>query len=273
MKYIKIAAIVVFILALGLYCAGFVREKQEEDPTIPVMTSDRDTLEVSVHYETEDLLEGLKASDEKDGDLTDHILVGEFSQFIEKGLCNLSYVVFDSSNQAATLTRRVRFTDYESPKLTLKSPLVFTEGRISNALSGIGARDLLDGDISSLVKQTDSTVNYQTAGDYTVSVEVTNSFGDVESQTLPVHIILPVQQALEITLTENIVYLHAGDSFLPGNYVDGLEDSYGNALDISLVTWDSQVDAQKPGCYEVHYTAENENGLKGETWMTVIVRE
>ena len=115
-------------LLLGFIAPVLSEKKQEEDPTIPVMTSDRDTLEVSVHYENDDLLEGLKASDEKDGDLTDHILVGEFSQFIEKGLCNLSYVVFDSSNQAATLTRRVYFTDYESPKLTLKSPLYSQKG-------------------------------------------------------------------------------------------------------------------------------------------------
>ena len=80
-----------------------------EDPTKPVITNETGELEISTSYEESDLLEGLKAQDEKDGDLTDQIMVGNFSQFIEPGVCNLSYVVFDSSNQAATLTRRVKF--------------------------------------------------------------------------------------------------------------------------------------------------------------------
>ena len=145
MKYIRIAAIAILILAAGLYGAGVVKEKQEEDPTRPTITSDREVLEISVNYTEEDLLQGLSAYDEKDGDLTSQILIGEFSQFVQKGVCNLSYVVFDSSNQAANLNRQVRFTDYESPKITLSQPLVFIAGRSSTPISYIGAQDVLDG--------------------------------------------------------------------------------------------------------------------------------
>ena len=131
-------------------------------------------------------MEGLTAEDEKDGDLTDQIMAGNFSQFIEPGVCNLTYVVFDSSNQAATLTRRVRFTDYEAPKFTLTQPLVFAVGTENNARSYVHAADQIDGDISSMVKLLESNVDYRTAGDYTIQVEVSNSLGDTTQAELPV---------------------------------------------------------------------------------------
>lgn len=272
MRNVRIAVIVFCILSLGLFGAGIIREKQNEDPTKPVITSDRDTLEVSVNYDESDLLEGLTASDERDGDLTDEILPGEFSQFIEKGLCNLSYVVFDSSNQAGTLSRKVRFTDYESPRFTLNQPLVFTTAQTdNNALNRIGARDDLDGDISIQVKQTASTINYSKEGNYTIDVEVTNSFGDVEKQTLPVHVINVPNQELQITLTQNLIYIKPGESFVPTDYIESCTDWNGNEISTSLVSVSSEVNTQEEGCYEVHYEASN-NDLNGETWMTVIVR-
>lgn len=272
MKYIKVAVIILFLLSVGIYAAGEVRERQSEDPTKPVITSDREVLEIPVSYEEKDLLQGMSAKDEKDGDLTSRILAGEFSQFIEKGVCNLSYVVFDSSNQAATLTRKVRFTDYESPKLTLTEPLVFPAGNIENAITKVGAFDVLDGNLTSMVRQTDSTIDYKTEGSYVLEAEVTNRFGDVERQALPVHIIEPSHQALEIQLTENLVYLKKGEAFDPKAYLSGLSDSYGEVLDPGLVQVQSNVNMGEEGCYEVHYQASSENGQTGETWLTVIVR-
>ena len=272
MKYVRIAVIILLAASLGIYGAGVTREKSGEDPTMPVIESDREVLEIPVDYEEADLLEGLTASDEKDGDLTDQILVGEFSQFVEKGLCNVSYVVFDSSNQPATFSRQVRFMDYVSPRLTLSEPLVFTVGQAESAVARIGATDVLDGDISSLIRQTDSDIDYRTAGSYTITVEVTNSFGDVETQTLPVHVTEPSRQELEIELSGFIVYLTPGAEFDAASYVQGLTDAYGEPMDTELVTVESGVDTDTEGCYEVHYQAEDENGREGETWMTVIVR-
>ena len=272
MKYVKITVILLFVLSLGLYGAGRVKEKRDEDPTRPVITSDREVLEISVNYGEEELFAGLTAQDERDGDLTDEIIHGKFSQFIEPGVCNLGYVVFDSSNQAGTLSRKVRFVDYESPKLSLSRPLVLTIGEGESAIDSIGASDVLDGSLSDMVKQVSSTVDYRTEGDYTVSVEVSNSFGDVEEQTLPVHIVSAGRQELQIELSAPLVYLKAGDSFDPHAFVTALTSSGGEALDPALVQADSQVNTAEPGCYEVHYSAVSENGQLGETWMTVIVR-
>ena len=272
MKYVRIVVVILLIASLAIYASGTIKEKREEDPTMPTITSDRDVVEVSVNYEEADLLAGLEAYDEKDGDLTSDILVGEFSQFVEKGMCNITYVVFDSSNQAARLSRKVKFLDYESPKFTVSEPLIFTVGKSESAVERVKATDLLDGNITALVKQTATTIDYRTEGDYTITVEVTNSFGDVSQETLPVHVIEPSRQALKISLSDYVIYIRQGEEFDPRSYIESLEDSYGEVLDTGGVQVDSEVDTQTEGCYEVHYEAKNENGLKGETWMTVIVR-
>ena len=207
MRYIRILVVILFMASLGLCGAAKIRERAGEDPTKPVITNETGELEISTSYEESDLLEGLKAQDEKDGDLTDQIMVGNFSQFIEPGVCNLSYVVFDSSNQAATLTRRVKFTDYQSPEFSLSSPLVFAESREDNAMDYIRAGDQIDGDISSLVKLLDSSINYRTAGDYEVHVQVTNSLGDTVEATLPVHIVEASRISTEIHLIQGIAYI------------------------------------------------------------------
>lgn len=128
MKYIRITMMFLFVVSLGLYGLSWVKEKQLEDSTKPSLTSDREEMELSVDYEEGDLLEGLTASDAKDGDLTDQIIVGSFSQFLEPGVCNVSYVVFDSVNQPAVLT--------EDPLYRLPFPAVYAVAAV-----GVPSRD------------------------------------------------------------------------------------------------------------------------------------
>lgn len=273
MKYVRVTIVILFIISLGLYGLSWVKEKQNEDPTKPQITSDREELEVPSQYEEPQLLEGLTAQDGKDGDLTDNIIVGSFSQFLEKGVCNVTYVVFDSSNQPGTLTRRTRFSDYRSPQFTLTQPLIFRSGAGESAISYVGANDIIDGDLSSMVRLVESDVNYRTEGVYSIQVQVTNSFGDMAQASLPVHIIEGSNAALQIELTSPLVYISKGENFNPSEYVDHVEDADGNVLDSQGLAVESGVNTQEEGCYEVHYEITNEQGLTGETWLTVIVRE
>ena len=275
MRYIRILVVILFMASLGLCGAAKIRERAGEDPTKPVITNETGELEISTSYEESDLLEGLKAQDEKDGDLTDQIMVGNFSQFIEPGVCNLSYVVFDSSNNAASLTRKVQFTDYHSPRFTLTEPLVYAEqeGSYTESMERLGAQDALDGDLEEWIVQTDTDLNYQRAGSYTMTVEVTNSFGDTSSVGLPIHVVSAEQRTMEILLSQSILYISAGQSIDPAAYVTDVLDSSGNSAGTDSVSADSNVDPQTPGVYEIHYEVSDGDGHAGETWLTVIVEE
>ena len=275
MRYVRMALIVLFVLSLGIFGVSEIMEISGRDTTVPEITSDRDVLEIPCAYTEEQLLEGLTAEDEADGDLTSRIIAGSFSRFIEKGVSNLTYVVFDSSNNAASLTRKVQFTDYHSPRFTLTEPLVYAEqeGSYTESMERLGAQDALDGDLEEWIVQTDTDLNYQRAGSYTMTVEVTNSFGDTSSVGLPIHVVSAEQRTMEILLSQSILYISAGQSIDPAAYVTDVLDSSGNSAGTDSVSADSNVDPQTPGVYEIHYEVSDGDGHAGETWLTVIVEE
>ena len=275
MRIVRIILIVVSILSLGIFGISELIRFSGRDTEAPEITSDRDVLEIPCEYTQEQLMEGLSAEDETDGDLTSEIIAGSFSRFINTGECNLTYVVFDSSDQPATLTRKVRFTDYHPPRFTLTEPLVFSEqeGSYTTAMERLGASDQLDGDLKEWITQTDTDVNYQRVGTYTMSVEVSNSFGDTWSAALPVHVVSAENRRVDIALTSGIVYISAGESLDPSAYISGVTAADGSSLDPSAVTAESAVDTNTPGCYEVHYQVFDAGGNTGETWLTVIVEE
>lgn len=275
MRIVRAALVIVFILALGTFGISELIQLQNRDTTIPQITSDREVLEIPCDYTEEQLLEGLSAYDEKDGDLTSQIIPGSFSRFIEDGLCSLTYVVFDSSDQPASLTRRVRFTDYHSPRFTLSRPLVFAvrEGSYMEAMEYIGAEDMLDGSRNDWIVQTDTDVNYQAEGSYTMTVEVSNSFGDVSTASLPVHVVGAEQRSLNIQLSTGIVYIKTGEDVDGASCITGVADPSGAALDPDMVEISSNVNPGVPGCYEIHYQASDGAGHVGETWLTVIVED
>lgn len=270
MKIMKLMLIMVFVLSLAVFGVSELIELSGRDTTDPVIESDREVLEIPCAYTQEQLMEGMSASDKEDGDLTDRIVTGLFSRFISHGVSTLNYVVFDSANQAASLTRDVHFTDYHSPRFTLTKPLVFLqeEGSSTEVMNRLGAEDMLDGDLNDWIMQTDTDVNYSVIGSYTTLVEVSNSFGDTSIEALPVHVVSGENQQVQINLKENIVYIQQGTNINPVDYIKNVRDNNGLSIDISTVSVESGVDVNTPGCYEIHYTAALG---AGETWLIVIV--
>lgn len=273
MRLVKIGLIIVFLVSAGLFGVTGLMKLGSRGDEKPVIESDGEALEISCEYTKEDLLLGVTASDEEDGDLTDQIVAGSFSRFVDPGVTGLTYVVFDSQGQSASLTREVRFTDYHSPRFALSEPLVFREGEGSytEAMERLDAVDQLDGSRKDWIIQTDTDVNYSTAGNYTMSVEVTNSLGDTASAGLPVHVVNAQSRNVQIALTQGIVYLEAGEELDPASYISRVTGPNGAALDPGTVSAQSGVDVNTPGCYEIHYQASDGAGNAGETWLTVIV--
>ena len=271
MKIIRITVLALFVLSLVFFGYAKIAEYRRTDSTLPTISGPKEPLKISTKYTDEDLLQGLTAYDEKDGDLTDEIMISNFSRLLEKGKCKVNYIVFDSSNQPATFSREVIFTDYRSPRIYLSKPLVFEKNSNENIYSYIGASDILDGDISSLVRVIETNVNSLQAGRYSVRVEVTNSFGDTTQITLPVHILELIDSKVEIALTQNVVHVKKGNTFDPAKYIKGVANVDGTVLDKKLVKINAAVDTNKPGVYEVIYTAEQNPTSKGLVSLTVVV--
>lgn len=275
MRIIRNLLIIFSVIAAGTFAISELIAFTNRDTTVPQITAETDTIEVNSEYTRDDLMQGIYAWDDKEGDLTSKVVLSSLSRFVEKGVCNLTYVVFDSSDQSASLTRKVKFTDYHSPRFTLEEPLIFREGEgtYDEVLKRVGAQDVLEGDRSEWMIRTDSDVNFQQPGTYSVTFEVNNSFGDSSSAALPVHVVSPDSQRVQIALNANIVYLTAGQGFDPRSYIAGVTAADGSGMDSAVTAVSSGVDSNTPGCYEVNYQATDMYGYMGETWLTVIVED
>ena len=275
MRIFRSLLIVFSIIAFCVFGISELIRFSERDTTKPQITAETDMVEVTGDYEREDLMEGIFAWDDREGDLTSQVVLSSFSRFIDEGVCELTYVVFDSSNQSASLTRKVRFSDYHPPRITLSAPLVFREGEAnySDVTGMLGAVDILGNDRKDWVSLQESTVNYQTEGEYTLSFEVSGSLGDSAEYTLPVHIISDDGLQPDILLNTGIAYVRKGSSFDAASYIAGVTTVSGRAIDPSAVSISTELDTEVPGCYQIHYQVSDSAGNSGENWLTVIVEE
>lgn len=283
MRFFQTIVIAVFVVCLGMFVGTNIWDNYRNDTTKPEIHTDEVVLEVSVSDPPEKLLEGLTAVDEKDGDITDSIMVSGTSYFIEKGEATVKYVVFDSDNNFCELSRKVKFTDYHSPEFSLKAPLIFNRNSNVSVLDYVEATDQLDGDITDKVKISSGYVDFTTAGTYPITLEVTNSYGDRAEVEIKVIIKDSVSQA-GIKLTDYLIYVDKDSKFDAGNYVDSIVSSGGEKMETQgLTVYDKgaylcdihvsgEVNTGEPGCYQLEYTYQTSRS-EGFACLTVVVRE
>lgn len=273
MKFIRILIMIVFIAVVGAWSVNVVLSKTVKDHTPPVITSDRDMLELSVKDDRSKLLTGLTATDDRDGDLTSEILVGTHSRFISEGVCDITYLVFDANKNVGKFTRRTKYTDYTEPVFSLKEPLMFKSGDTVSMFTKISLTDCLDGDISSKVKIVVNDVDNSKLGTYYVTFEASNSYADVVNRKLPVNIVNDTADSPHIELTDYLIYVNVGDTIQPQKYIKSVTDKYDSNIGSDKVEINSMVDTKTPGVHQVAYSYTDSRGLTGHSFLIVIVRE
>ena len=274
MKIAKIITIFVFLCTIAIWIYGKeVVKKQDAVP--PVITSSIDELHVDAAEAADDavLKEGLTASDDVDGDITEQIIVGIISPFKEKGVCDVEYVVFDSNNNVGRYQRTVYFENYESPKLHLSKALLYeVNGRISIS-DRLTATDMLEGDISGKVRFSSANLTLSEAGTYRLNVEVKNSYGDTVKYQLPMNLVRYNCDQERIQLKDYLIYVEKGEEIAPESYITKVTNRAGKAEGLENIKITRDVDLTKPGtgqiCYEL---LEGEEAVYA-TYLTVIVTE
>ena len=113
LKVTKIALAVLTVVLAGLFALTFVQKHFFTDSTPPVISFDSDVLEISVRTKQEELLSGVTAWDDSDGDLSSEVAVKSISKLIGKDTAKITYIVFDKADNMATATRTLRYTDYK----------------------------------------------------------------------------------------------------------------------------------------------------------------
>lgn len=270
MRIMRISVTVLFILTLIAFSVVFIFEKKNKDNTIPVITLENDFIEVKCDATDEDFLKGVTATDEKDGDLTSEVIVESVSRFIKPGICVVKYAVCDSNNHVAHATRKVKYTDYDSPKFTLEKSLCFSLYENINISSCIRAIDSIDGDISENIVVTSPDYTSSSPGIFTLELTVSNKKGDTSNLLLPLIVEDRSLSAPTIKLKDYLIYVDKNQEIDFEDYL--VEATNRNDKDLtSQVEIDDNVNFKESGTYMVHYFVTDSTGAKGHSVLNVIV--
>lgn len=269
-RVFRTAVCVVFAAVTVLFGFLYVKDKLSTDLSVPVIKVDSEISEVSVNITDSGLLEGVTAYDEKDGDITDKIIIESVSKFTDYGLCKVTYAVCDSDNHVATASKKIKYTDYTSPKFYSKEPLCFADNVSIDLSDKIGVTDCIDGDISDNLILTTENLTPRTEGTYSVKATVTNSRGDTAELDIPIIVEEKNSNAPIIELSDYIVYTPKNKKVNIKSYIKGVTDKNGNEIDAEVKV-DFEPNYSKSGVYKADFYTENADGYEGHTFMIVVV--
>ena len=311
MRSVKWLSLIVFLFSVCVSGFYYNKEVKTRDTEGPIIEMDKNQIYVSIHDGEEALFKGVTAFDQKDGDVTDSLVIESMSEFVEGEKRYINYAAFDSDNHVTKLSRRLVYVDYEPIRFSLEEPLRFpaASSATMDVLGRVHAQDCLDGDLSDSINfSSDSSVSMYDAGDYKVTLEVSNSAGDIAKLpvTITIYNSLEENNNPKIQLSKYLVYTKKGEkpdlkSYLETVTYRGLtyrmtdgEGLYGidttqmsreevliyqeqleadPTISYEEVTIVDRIDYQTPGVYEAAYTITTEDGKTGNVNMVVIVEK
>jgi len=290
MRKVRIIILVFSIIVMAVFAGSWIYEYRTSDSTPPVIRADTDVLFLSVNSTQEDLLAGMSAYDNLDGDVTNTLVVVSKSKFISKGTQRVNYAAFDNNNNVGIYSRNVTYTDYVSPRFSVSQPMRFLSGSANyNYLQNVTAVDAMDGNITQKVKVTYGDVEAisDSISFRSINLLVTNSAGD--SSVLPLNVTFEDNATYTTrapALTDYVLYVQAGTrpdlrSLLCGVWAGGRVSSFADSgidPNTAVTINDGGIDYAQPGYYTVTYTLtrQNQDGIRsnlGTASLIVVVEE
>ncbi|MBQ5951125.1 MAG: hypothetical protein IJL66_03120 [Lachnospiraceae bacterium] len=291
MKLVRGLGVAFFVLALAAFIIYSIYASRTSDFTAPKISAESDSIRAGVNVTDEQLLAGMTAVDNLDGDVTDTLVVVSFSKFVKKNTRNVTYAAFDKNNNVGRYTRELTYTDYVAPHFVLKTPLWFhqNEEYDSNALCDlIGAQDVLDGDISSqiMITQGDRYTFDEDTERQRITVQVSNRAGDTAQLSLDVmYLSYAAFNVKTPALSDYVIYTTVGMPPAYRSYIQGVRSGTSTMvldqthfdIDRDFVFNTSNVDLRKPGTYSVPCTLydgdPDERQKLGTVELIVVVEE
>ena len=135
--------------------------------------------------------EGVTAFDKEDGELTSSITVKGSVNYNVVGTYKVTYTVYDSDGNKATVERTVSvvFTDKQAPMITGVADKNIVIGATFDALEGVTSTDIVDGNLSSSI-QVEGSVDVWTEGTYTLKYISQDNAGNKAEATRTITVTL-----------------------------------------------------------------------------------
>lgn len=270
MRILRAVVSLAFVVTLAAFLFFYISNVSKADKTYPEIKIENEFIDVSLNADEKELMKGVTAFDEKDGDITDKIVIESVSKFMQKGVSLVTYSVCDADNHVATETRKINYKNYESPKFYMKESLVFSTTEHVVLTDYIGATDVIDGDISDSLIVTTDDYDSSKDGTYKIAVQAANSKGDTIYLNLPVVVKKDWTNNLHINLSDYLIYISQGKDIDFNKYVESTTNQANKKIK-SNMNIKTDFNKDKPGTYSVNYYANGSDGSTGHTILTVIV--
>lgn len=260
MKKGKWIYIVLILFCAAVFLGYRALDVMRQDTKPPEIMMDGQ-LSISVLDSQDALLQGVSAKDDRDGNVTDSLVVESIIMTGQENTAKVVYAAFDSAGHVTKAERTVVFTDYRKPRFSLSAPLIYPSSASFDVLDRIRAEDDLDGDISKRIRATSLTEeSIGVQGSHDVKFRVTNSLGDSSELVLPVEVYPADAYKASLSLTDYLIYLAPGTAFNPKDYLYEytrfdetiyLRGAFPEELSLKI---NGKVDTTVPGVYAVSYT-------------------
>ena len=270
----------VFVAVFALY---MIVIQGGVDTRPPEIFFDGTMLELSAKAADEAYMQGVSATDDKDGDVTSSLVVESIKLLDSDGTIRITYAAFDAAGNVRKALRTARYTDYESPRFFLNRSLTFAYYSGFDIFNMVRAEDALDGNISHRVRITsmdDSSI--ANVGAHQVQLRVTNSLGETVQLVVPVEVYDPEWYLASVKLDTYLLYLKKGDVFNPREHLDkfvvrGADTDVSRGIPEGIdCEIDGAVNTAVPGVYRVQYTLTKDLNLTsyaGQAYLMVVVQE
>lgn len=276
MKYKKIIS---FIILICIIC-GYVYYKHDlknrQDITPPIIKYEGN-LEVSIEATEKQMLEGVSAVDDIDGDVSNTLMIENIGKINKDDNVTITYAAYDKSNNVGKMTRVIHYTDYHEPKFSLEKPLIFSSVKENELFEIVRAVDAMKNDLSSRVRiQYQDTLNNMSKveGAYPIVFTVTDRLGKTSSITLNMDIVSSKSNydTSIINLKEYLIYVPTGSKLnLPSYILDITYQEKKQKINSNNLKIDTNLDTDVPGTYEAYYHYYFSNGVEGISKLVIIV--
>lgn len=260
----NILCIALLLFSIAIFVFYIQYEKATNDKIAPVLYCESDTITADVSITEEELLKGVTAYDNKDGDVTHTIVVQSISNFVKDNERIITYAAIDKDLNVGRIERTLIYSNYKQPTFTLSKPLSYVVGSRINILANINATSSLDGNITPKIRYGLSTmIDNLTPGSYPVEFRVTDSCGQTSYLNTEIEIYDNTFSGIDVALKKYLLYLPKGSEFNPEEYfrsstIEG---------ELSIV---NPVDTNTPGTYIVDYYVSAVN-TSGKSRLIVVV--
>lgn len=268
---------VMFLALISIVATIGIKFLNRDKDGVPVLTCsvEEDMIEVTCAVTDEELAKYVTATDSEDGDISDRVAVTRNMYFITKGVSGVTFSVCDSDNNVTKLTKSIRYTDYEAPRIYLKSDLIINKKNPISLPRFFRVEDVFAGDISNRLKVMSADYDYLTEGTYTINCKVSNNYGDTREMNFDVIVTEEDYSEVQISLNQYLIYVKKGETPDFASYIKSVvnnKDKYNfSTADVRIDA--SGYDPSNPGLYSIFYDINTGGKTVTKTRIIVIVEE